>query len=134
MKSAPIALTTVLTLALPAASQQPTSQDPKTPIGNDIFMEAVVDEKPAVLSAPQLVFPDLLRQAGIQGRVMVQAIIDTMGSAEPSSLKILRSPNPGFDQSAENYVLKTLFRPARVHGRAVRVLVQVPVSFMLNGP
>src|SRR2546422_4057774 len=67
MKSAPIVLTTVLTLALPAASQQPTSQDPKTPIGNDIFMEAVVDEKPAVLSAPQLVFPDLLRQAGIQG-------------------------------------------------------------------
>jgi len=99
------------------------------PTGNEVFMEAIVEEKPAVLSGPTLQFPELLRQAGIEGRVLVQAIVDTLGRAEPNSVKVLQSPNPGFDQSATNYVLKALFRPARVHGRAVRVLIQIPVEF-----
>jgi periplasmic protein TonB len=102
------------------------------PTGNEVFMEAIVEEKPAVLSGPNPQYPELLRQAGIQGRVMVQAIIDTLGRAEASSVKVLQSPNPGFDQSAKTYVLKTLFRPARVHGRAVRVLVQLPIDYRLK--
>jgi len=102
------------------------------PTGNEVFMEAIVEEKPAVLSGPQLQFPELLRQAQIQGRVLVQAIIDTLGRAEPPSVKVLQSPNPGFDQSAKSYVTKALFRPARVHGRAVRVLIQIPIDFRLK--
>src|SRR5438876_5744534 len=98
----------------------------------EVFMEAIVEEKPAVLSGPTLQFPELLRQAQIQGRVLVQAIIDTLGRAEPASVKVLQSPNPGFDQSAKSYVLKALFRPARVHGRAVRVLIQIPIDFRLK--
>jgi len=104
-------------------------QDPVIPTGNDVYTEAVVDEKPVVLSAPQLVYPDLLRQARIQGRVIVRAIIDTMGHAEANSLDILESPNPGFDESAKTYVRRVLFRPARIQGRAVRVLIQVPIEF-----
>jgi len=103
------------------------------PTGNEVFMEAIVEEKPSVLSGPTLQYPELLRQAGIQGRVMVQAIIDTTGRAEPPSVKVLQSPNPGFDQSAKNYVVKALFRPARVHGRAVRVLINIPIDFKITG-
>ncbi len=99
---------------------------------NEVFMEAIVEERPSVLSAPKLVYPDVLRQAGIQGRVLVQAVIDTTGRAEANSVKVLQSPNPGFDQNARNYVLKARFRPARIHGRAVRVLVQVPVDFAID--
>ncbi len=102
------------------------------PSGNEVFMEAIVEEKPAVLSGPKLQYPALLRQAQIQGRVLIQAIIDTLGRAEPNSVKVLQSPNPGFDQSAKSYVLNALFRPARVHGRAVRVLLQIPVDFKLR--
>src|SRR6266704_1074322 len=102
------------------------------PTGNEVFIEAIVEEKPAVLSGPTLQFPELLRQAQIQGRVLVQAIIDTLGRAEPPSVKVLQSPNPGFDQSAKSYVAKALFRPARVHGRAVRVLIQIPIDFRLK--
>jgi len=102
------------------------------PTGNEVFMEAIVEEKPAVLSGPVAQYPELLRQAGIQGRVMVQAIIDTLGRAEPNSIKVLQSPNPGFDQSAKTWAMKTLFRPARVHGRAVRVLIQIPIDYRLK--
>src|SRR3989442_5991962 len=84
------------------------------PTGNEVFMEAIVEEKPSVLSGPQPQYPELLRQAGIQGRVMVQAIIDTSGRAEPPSLKVISSPNPPLAQPGQTDVLQTLFRPAPV--------------------
>jgi len=102
------------------------------PSSDQVFMESVVEERPEVLSGPQLQYPDLLRQAAIQGRVLVQAIIDTTGRAEPPSVKVIQSPNPGFDQSAKNYVLTALFRPARVHGRPVRVLLNLPIDFKIR--
>jgi TonB family protein len=103
------------------------------PSSDEVFLESVVEERPEVLSGPQLQYPDLLRQAGIQGRVIVQAIIDTSGRAEPASVKVIQSPNPGFDQPAKTYVLQALFRPARLHGRAVRVLVNLPIDFKISG-
>ncbi|MGH7671456.1 MAG: energy transducer TonB [Gemmatimonadales bacterium] len=99
---------------------------------DQVFLESVVEERPEVLSGPQPQYPDLLRQAGIQGRVIVQAIIDTSGRAEPPSVKVIQSPNPGFDQPSKTYVLRALFRPARVHGRAVRVLINLPIDFRIK--
>ena len=101
------------------------------PSSDQVFMESVVEERPEMLTHPQPQYPDLLRQAGVQGRVIVQAVIDTSGRAEPASVKVLQSPNPGFDSPAKQMVLKALFRPARVHGRAVRVLVNLPIDFTL---
>jgi len=102
------------------------------PTGNDVFMEAIVEEKPSVLSAPPPPYPELLRQAGIKGRVLIQAVIDTTGRAELNSVKIIQSPNPGFDQPSRTWIQHALFRPARVHGRAVRVLVQVPLDYTIK--
>jgi len=102
------------------------------PDAGQVFMESVVEERPEMLTHAPLQYPDLLRQAGVQGRVLVQAIIDTSGRAEPGSVKVIQSPNPGFDSPAKQMILKALFRPARVHGRAVRVLVNVPIDFTIK--
>jgi protein TonB len=102
------------------------------PDAGQVFAESVVEERPELLTRPPLQYPDLLRQAGVQGRVLVQAIIDTSGRAEPASVKVVQSPNPGFDQPAKNMILKSLFRPARVHGRAVRVLISLPIDFTIK--
>src|SRR3989442_5639175 len=64
------------------------------PTGNEVFMEAIVEEKPAVLSRPTLQFPELLRQAHIQGRGLVPAILDTLGAGEPPPVQRLRRPHP----------------------------------------
>jgi TonB family protein len=119
----------------PAARRYDAPQGSKAramPGQDQVFSADVVQEKPEMLSAPQLVYPKPLREAGIEGVVMVQAIIDTTGRAEPNSVRVLQSANPGFDLPAKDHVLKALFRPARVYGRAVRVLVQVPVTFTIN--
>lgn len=92
----------------------------------------MVQEEPELLAAPTPVYPSLLRAAGVQGRVIVAAIVDTMGQAETGSVRIVLSDNPGFDRAALATVEAARFRPARIYGRAVRVLVQVPVVFRLN--
>lgn len=102
------------------------------PSSDQVYLEAVVEERPERLSGPQLQYPEILRQAGVTGRVVVQAIIDTTGRAIPSSVRVIQTVHSGFDQPAKNLVLNSLFRPARVSGRAVKVLVNVPIDFTLN--
>lgn len=102
------------------------------PTSDQVFLESVVEERPDHLSGPALNYPELLKQAGVQGRVLVQAVIDTTGRAVPSSVKILQSVHPGFDGPAKSYVLASLFRPGRVGGRAVKVLVNMPIDFRLT--
>lgn len=98
----------------------------------DIFDAVLTDEPPMLLSAPLPAYPPLLRQAGIQGWVTVLAVVDTMGRAEAASLRVVNSPNPGFDRPALDCLRRALFRPGRVRGRAVRVLVSVPLHFTLR--
>jgi len=99
----------------------------------DWYLESLVEEKPALLSAPQPPYPELLRQRGIGGQVLIQAIIDTSGRAEQNSVRIIQSPDSAFDPGSRNWILQALFRPARVHGRAVRVLIQVPLDYRITG-
>jgi TonB family protein len=102
------------------------------PSGSEVYSEALVEERPALLSAPPAVYPDLLKRAGIHGRVLLRAIVDTTGRVEPSSIEIATSPNPGFDGPAREWILKALFRPARVHGRAVRVHITQPLDYSVT--
>jgi TonB family protein len=99
---------------------------------DQVYAEATVDERAEIVSAPPLEYPPALRHAGLQGRVTVQAVIDTLGRAEPASVKIVARPNTAFDESARAYVLQAMFRPARVKGRAVRVLITVPVNYRIE--
>jgi TonB family protein len=100
--------------------------------GNEVYAEALVEERPALLSAPPPVYPALLKQAGIQGRVILPAVIDTTGRVEPASVRILKSPHPGFDQPTKDWVLKALFRPGRLQGRGVRVFIHLLVDYSIT--
>jgi len=102
------------------------------PSSDQVLSVEMVQEKPERLAGPPPVYPPLLQQAGIQGVVRVEAIIDTSGRVEPNSVRVVESPNPGFDQAAKIAVLKSLYRPARVYGRAVRVLIQQPINFQIT--
>jgi protein TonB len=79
-----------------------------------------VDEAAVVVHQPSPRYPPVLQQAGIEGRVLVEFIIDTAGHMEAASLRVLESSNPGFDAAAGETVARSLFRPARVRGAPVR--------------
>lgn len=97
----------------------------------DVYAEALVEEKPERLSVV-MEYPPLLRQAGIEGSALIEFVVDTTGRAEPRSIKVIQGTNPEFERSARNMIARALFRPGRVHGRAVRVLVRMPVNFTLK--
>jgi TonB family protein len=67
----------------------------------------------------------------LEGTVILQAIVDTLGRVEPASVRVVASPNPAFSIAASKQILKTVFRPASLDGRRVRVRIQIPVSFKL---
>lgn len=102
------------------------------PTSNAVFSSDIVQEKPEVLSQPPLTYPPLLRQAGIQGVVTLRFIVDTTGRVERSSIQVVHSDNPGFNSPATDLASRMLFRPGRQYGRAVRVLVELPVNFTLT--
>jgi TonB family protein len=98
-----------------------------------VYAAAGVEEAPVLLSPPPA-YPEPLQRAGVEGRVLLQAIVDTAGRVEPNSLRILKSSSPGFDRPIKRWALRARFRPARLQGHAVRVLVNLPVDFAASSP
>ena len=105
-----------------------------TPSANQVYSTGEVDQLPAVVSGPPLDrdYPPILRQAGITGRVVLEAVIDTTGRAEPTSIQVVQTVNAGFNDAAKRWMAKALFRPARRNGQAVRVLVTQALDYSLG--
>lgn len=103
-------------------------------ISDQPYLEAVVEERPDQVQGSCILgrYPEILRQASVDGRVLVEAVIDTMGRAERASVRVVNSSHQLFEAPARETVLSCRFRPGRISGRAVRVRVQVPINFTIN--
>jgi TonB family protein len=98
-----------------------------------VFTEAVVDEPPERISSPPLEYPRMMQQAGVEGSVVLQGVVDTTGRIEANSIAVISSTNRAFEGPARQLLRRSLFRPGRVRGQAVRVLIQLPIQFTLIG-
>jgi protein TonB len=92
----------------------------------------LVDDPPVLLAGRIPAYPELLRQAGVEGRVVLEAVVDTLGRVEAGSITVVAATHLAFVASARQALAGALFRPARVGGRAVRVRVRFPAQFMLR--
>jgi protein TonB len=92
-------------------------------------VEKPVTPAPGSPSPPA--YPALARQAGIEGEVLAQFVVDTTGRAEPSSLKVLKSSHDIFVESVRNALPEMRFVPAEVGGRKVKQLVQQPFTYSI---
>jgi len=87
---------------------------------------------PEVLTGPLPHYPEMLRQAGVQGRVILEAMVDTTGRVNRDSIDVVSATHPEFVAAARQALLATLFRPAVVSGRLVRVRVRIPYEFTIR--
>jgi protein TonB len=106
------------------------------PGGDSVSMRGVlaateVDEPAIAVHQPSPRYPPVLQQAGIEGRVLLEFIIDTAGRMEAASLRVLQSSNPGFDAAAGETVRRSVFRPARVRGSPVRQRTIQAIAFRI---
>jgi protein TonB len=101
-----------------------------------VYTSTMVEERPERVGGPEPRYPEMLRQAGIEGQVVVECVIDTSGRAEPGSIRVISSSHVLFEQPAREAVKASVFRPARLDGRSVRVRVQLPLNFRMarSGP
>lgn len=78
-----------------------------------------------------IVYPEIAREAGIEGTVVVQAFVSEFGNV--TEVVILKGiPNTGLDEAAEEAIRKTRFKPAKQRDRDVGVWISIPVIFKLK--
>lgn len=86
---------------------------------------------PEVQSVLSTLYPSLLRDAGIEGEVLVAFAIDEGGRVIPSSVEVAEASHEGFTNAAIAGVMAMHFDPALEDGRPVRILAQLPIDFSL---
>ncbi len=114
----------------------------KIPDGTREQVPAVVREEPlyagfAGVTNPALIgssrvpprYPELARQAGVQGKVLLQAVIRKDGSV--GNIAVLQSAGArlGFDEAAARAVSQWRYKPGLQNGKPVDVTVTILVDF-----
>ena len=102
-------------------------------VNAQVYISSQLDDPATPVSQPQPRFPPVLQSAGIGGYVVVQYIVDTTGHAEPGSFKVLEKTHDAFVAPAKEAIMKSVFRPAKFKGEAVRQLVNQKISFNAPG-
>jgi protein TonB len=92
----------------------------------DFQVEKVAAQIPGVGNPD---YPEMLKNAGVEGQVDVQFVIDTTGRADVSTFKVLKSTHPQFTEAVHKALPKMRFFPAEVGGKKVKQLVQLPFLF-----
>ena len=94
---------------------------------------SAVDRAPRILGrAPEPRYPATLRSAGIEGRVLAEFVVDTLGRAELTTLRFPELANPLFGAAVRDALGRYRFQPGEVAGRKVRTQVAVPFEFRLE--
>jgi periplasmic protein TonB len=77
-----------------------------------------------------LKYPRRAQQAGIEGKVFVEFIIDRGGRV--SDLKVVKGLGSGCDEEALRVLALTKWQPGRQRGQPVKVRMTMPLNFILN--
>lgn len=118
----------VLPLPLSTPTPQPAETPKTTGAAEDVVPAFVpVEVQPQIVERVEPRYPDLLRRAGVEGRVVVRVLVGTDGRAE--RVEVLRSDHEGFDAATVEAVRRWRFAPAVQAGQPVRVWMTVPVRY-----
>lgn len=95
----------------------------------------VVEQMPELIGGleslqREIQYPAIAAKAGIEGRVIVQFIVDEEG--RPTKPMVVRGIGAGCDEEAVRAAMTTRFEPGRQRGKAVKVQMSLPVTFKLS--
>jgi len=127
-------MSTGIALGRTSASQPPPPPPPVQP-EPEVFI--VVEKMPEPVGGMKAIFeairyPKEARDAGVEGRVVVQFTVDEQGNVtEP---KVIRGIGSGCDEAAVAAITSVKFTPGMQRGRAVKVQFQLPIVFRLGDP
>jgi protein TonB len=102
------------------------------PRPDNTYLEFEVD-KP-VSQAPNSAvpaYPDILRQAGVEGEALVSFVVDTTGRVDVATFRVIRTTHDLFGVAVKNALPRMRFIPAETSRGKVRQVVQQPFSFAI---
>ncbi|HZS62607.1 MAG TPA: energy transducer TonB, partial [Gemmatimonadaceae bacterium] len=97
-----------------------------------VYVDAEVDrevQRDPTSAAPE--YPPYLMENRIEGSLTVEFVVDTTGSADSTSLKVIHSSHPAFEQSLRTALPHMRFVPAELGGRLVRQWVRQEFRFLM---
>lgn len=114
-------------LELPPAPPEAKQQE------EDFFV--AVEQMPELIGGlaelqKRIKYPNIARRAGIEGRVIVQFIVNEDGTID--NPRVIRGIGGGCDEEALQAVSEAKFKPGRQRGEPVRVQYSLPVIFKLQ--
>jgi len=122
-------------LDVPTAPPPPPLEEESevTDDSDEIFV--VVEERPELIGGMQAIYdeikyPAVMRQAGVQGRVIVQFVVDENGDVVDPV--VLQSPHSMLSNEALRVMQLVKFTPGRQRSQAVKVQMALPVIFQLE--
>lgn len=111
---------------VPPKEEKPVTEEPA-------FFVAV-EEPPQPIGGlaniqKKIVYPEIAKRLEVQGKVLVQAIIDENGNV--AKAKVIKGIGSGCDEVALDAVKSSKFTPGKQRGRNVRVQITIPIVFKL---
>ncbi len=91
-----------------------------------------VEEMPELIGGikglqSKIVYPEIAKRVGVEGKVIVQAIVDETGKV--ISVSTIKGIGSGCDEVAMDAVRNSKFTPGKQRGRNVKVQVTIPIVF-----
>lgn len=91
-----------------------------------------LDQQARTRRAVAPLYPEALRQQGVEGESVLDFVIGTDGRVLDGSVRVVRTTNLEFVTAAATALRSTTFEPARVQGCAIPMAVRLPFHFSLR--
>ena len=91
-----------------------------------------VEQMPEMIYEEVPVYPELAKNAGIEGKVWIKSLINKKGEVVKAMIFKSSDSKVGFDESALNAAYKCKFTPAIQNKQPVAVWITYKVSFVLD--
>ncbi len=113
------------------------------PYGNNLFIPSIgtgttepepyyhFEEYPALVRYVNPVYPELARQAGIEGTVLLSVLVGTDGAVTEVGI-LISDVTPAMEQAAIAAVRLFEFRPAMQNTKPVKARISIPIIFRLD--
>jgi TonB family protein len=111
----------------PAADRPAVSAD--TSAYYDFQVDQQADVKPPIVRAR---YHEALGADGIEGDVVAEWVVDTLGRGELSSFRVVSSSHRYFSDAVREALPRMRFLPAERGGKRVRQIVRQPFSFAIR--
>ena len=97
-----------------------------------VLVERDVDAMASLVTIDALHYPDDLRRARVEGRVVLRCVVGPNGRAEPRTIFPVEPGNLAFIDAARDALHSAIFAPAKMNGVPVRSVVTLPFDFKIR--